>query len=72
MTYTLILTMSLFFSGYKQAAAQSSIEAIPGFATHTQCVDAGNQWIAQQRKVGVRGTLAAMCVAQGRDEPRKP
>lgn len=71
MTYTLILTMSLFFNGYKAGAATSSIEHIPGFTTNAQCVEAGNQWIAQQQRLGFRGKIAALCVAQGAAAVRK-
>ncbi len=71
MTYTLILTMSLFFDGYKAGAASSSIESIQGFSTQSQCVSAGNAWLNQQREAGVRGRLRAICVAQGMAEERK-
>jgi len=71
MTYTLILTMSLFFSGYKAGAASSSIEHIPGFSTERQCLDAGNAWLNQQREARTRGTIRAMCVAQGNAQERK-
>ncbi len=71
MTYTLILTMSLYFSGYKVGGAANSIEHIPGFASESQCLSAANAWLKQIRESGSRGIHRAICVPQGlATEPR--
>lgn len=72
MTYTLILTMSLYFSGYKVGGTSSSIEHIPGFASEQQCLVAGNAWLKQVRESGSRGIHRAICVAQGSAQERLP
>lgn len=71
MTYTLILTMSLFSGQYNALSASSSIDHIQGFSNEAQCLSAGNAWLKQLREAGTRGIIRAICVAQGTSQERK-